>query len=77
VIVSDISMPGMDGFEFLPTVKSPTRNANIPVVALTGFGRTEDVERTRAAGFHSHLTKPLDLDLLIETLGNMSSRQNS
>ena len=77
VIVSDISMPGMDGFEFLRNVKSSTRNANIPVVALTGFGRTEDVERARAAGFHSHLTKPLDLDLLIETLRSMSSQQNS
>lgn len=77
VIVSDISMPGMDGFEFLRNVKSSTRNANIPVVALTGFGRTEDVERARAAGFHSHLTKPLDVDLLIETLRSMSSQQHS
>ena len=77
VIVSDISMPGMDGFEFLRNVKSSTRNANTPVVALTGFGRTEDVEQARAAGFHTHLTKPLDLDLLIETLRKMSSQENS
>jgi len=69
-------MPGMDGFEFLRNVKSSARNASIPVIALTGFGRTEDVERAHAAGFHSHLTKPLDLDLLIETLRSMSSQKS-
>ena len=75
VIVSDISMPGMDGFEFLRNLKSTTRNANVPVVALTGFGRTEDIERARIAGFYAHLTKPLDLDLLLSTLQNVSPRK--
>ena len=75
VIVSDISMSGMDGFEFLRNVKSSTRNANVPVVALTGFGRSEDVERAHAAGFQAHLTKPLDVDLLLATLRNMSPQK--
>ena len=75
VIVSDISMAGMDGFEFLRNVKSSRRNANVPVVALTGFGRSEDVERAHAAGFHAHLTKPLDIDLLLATLRDMSPQK--
>ena len=75
VIVSDISMSGMDGFEFLRNVKSSTRNANVPVVALTGFGRSEDVERAHAAGFQAHLTKPLDVDLPLATLRNMSPQK--
>lgn len=74
VIVSDISMPGRDGFEFLRHVKSSTRNANVPVVALTGFGRTEDIERASAAGFYAHLTKPLDVDLLLATLRNVPAQ---
>jgi two-component system CheB/CheR fusion protein len=74
VILSDISMPGMDGFEFLRNVKASTRNANVPVVALTGFGRTEDIERARAAGFYAHLTNPLDVDLLLATLRDVPSQ---
>ena len=53
VIVSDISMPEMDGFEFLRNLKLSPRNENIPVLALTGFGRTEDIERTRGRLLHS------------------------
>ncbi|HEU4508875.1 MAG TPA: ATP-binding protein [Pyrinomonadaceae bacterium] len=68
LVVSDISMPEMDGFEFLRNLKLSPRNADVPVIALTGFGRTEDVERARAAGFYTHLAKPLDIDLLIEAL---------
>lgn len=68
VIVSDISMPEMDGFEFLRNLRLSPRNENIPVLALTGFGRTEDIERARAAGFYTHLTKPLDVDILVQTL---------
>jgi PAS domain S-box-containing protein len=74
VIVSDISMPGMDGFEFLRNLKSSSRNASVPVFALTGFGRAEDIERARAAGFYIQLTKPLDLDRLLETLRHAPRR---
>jgi CheY-like chemotaxis protein len=42
----------------LPTAKSPV------LVALTGYGRNEDKERTRAAGFDHHLTKPVEIDAL-------------
>jgi two-component system CheB/CheR fusion protein len=70
VILSDISMPEMDGFEFVRKVKSSRRNSNVPIFALTGFGRPEDIQRARAAGFKGHLTKPLDFEFLIETLRN-------
>lgn len=71
VVLSDISMPGMDGFEFLRKFKLSARNANIPVLALTGLGRSDDIERARTEGFYAHLTKPLDIDLLLETLKNI------
>ena len=68
VILSDISMPGMDGFEFLRRLRQISGRQHVPVIAITGFGRTDDVERARAAGFHSHLTKPLNLAALAAVL---------
>jgi two-component system CheB/CheR fusion protein len=64
VILSDISMPEMDGFEFLTRLRQIPGRERVPVVAITGFGRLEDVDRARSAGFYSHLTKPLVLEEL-------------
>ena|GEM_PF-526206 len=65
LIISDISMPEMDGYELLKELRRQSRYAEIPAIALTGFGRQEDVERARQAGFTTHLTKPLDFDHLV------------
>jgi PAS domain S-box-containing protein len=68
VILSDISMPGMDGFELLRTLRELLGVRDTPVLALTGFGRAEDVARAKAEGFFTHVTKPIDLGQLVETL---------
>lgn len=73
VILSDISMPEMDGFEFLRRLRQITGRQDTPVIAITGFGRTDDIERARAAGFHSHLTKPLNLSALAAVLEPLSN----
>ncbi len=65
VVLSDISMPGMDGFEFLSKLRRLPGYEDVPAVALTGFGRPEDVQRAQRQGFYAHLTKPFD----IQTLG--------
>lgn len=67
VVLSDISMPGMDGFEFLRKLRELPGKADVPAIALTGFGRPEDVQRASAEGFYGHLTKPFD----IESLGRL------
>jgi PAS domain S-box-containing protein len=87
VVLSDISMPGMDGFEFIrhlraitkPSEAAPTGSASIgvPVIALTGFGRAEDLERAAAEGFFSHVTKPIDIEVLIETLRQLPMNNSS
>lgn len=76
VILSDISMPEMDGFEFLQRLRKIDGRQDVPVVAITGFGRNDDVERARAAGFYSHLTKPIDLQALTEVLEGLAAPRN-
>jgi PAS domain S-box-containing protein len=66
LILSDISMPGMDGYAFLRALREKPRHATTPAIALTGFGRPEDVEKARQAGFTTHLTKPLDFGTLVK-----------
>jgi len=76
VVLSDISMPGMDGFEFLRHLRQLPGRADVPVLALTGFGRPEDVERAKNEGFFSHVTKPFDLDALMEILKRVPQQRH-
>jgi two-component system, chemotaxis family, sensor kinase CheA len=71
VIVTDIEMPDMDGFEFAETLKS-TRWQNLPVVALSSRNRQEDVERGRACGFTDYIAK-LDREGLIDALHQIAA----
>ncbi|HJS25240.1 MAG TPA: PAS domain S-box protein, partial [Pyrinomonadaceae bacterium] len=75
VILSDISMPGMDGFEFLRNLRQLPGRADVPVLALTGFGRPEDIERAKSEGFFSHVTKPFDIDELIAVLKSLTQKK--
>lgn len=75
VMLSDISMPGMDGFELLRLLRALPGGVDLPVLALTGFGRAEDVKRAEAEGFFSHVTKPIDLAQLVEILSNLPRRK--
>ncbi len=59
LILSDLSMPVMDGWEMLYHIQTDTKLAGIPVIALTAHAMTGDRERAVAAGFHYYLTKPL------------------
>jgi two-component system CheB/CheR fusion protein len=71
VVLSDISMPGMDGFEFLSRLHALPGHHDLPAIALTGFGRPEDVQRAHGQGFYAHLTKPFDIQALAGLLQKM------
>ena len=71
VVLSDISMPEMDGFEFLSKLRKIPGKQDVPAVALTGFGRPEDVQRACNEGFYAHLTKPFDIQTLASLLQKM------
>ena len=77
VIISDVSMPEMDGFEFLRQLRDRPEHRDVPVLALTGFGRPEDIERAKTAGFFSHITKPFDLEKLAATLRTVSNTRRN
>jgi len=64
VVLLDIGMPGMDGFEVARRIRQRTEFDNIVLIALTGWGQTEDRNRTHAAGFNHHLVKPADIAVL-------------
>jgi PAS domain S-box-containing protein len=64
VMLVDIGLPGIDGFEVARRVRAAQTGRSILLVALTGYGRDEERERTRAAGFDHHLTKPVEVDAL-------------
>jgi two-component system, chemotaxis family, sensor kinase CheA len=67
VIISDIEMPGMNGFEFARKVTSETRWAKTPIVALSSFSNPRDLARGREAGFRDYVAKT-DRDALLNTL---------
>jgi two-component system, sensor histidine kinase len=63
-ILLDIGLPDMDGYEVARRLKAEERTSAAVLVAMTGYGRAEDMERSRAAGFDHHLVKPVDPDVV-------------
>ena len=64
VIVLDIGLPGMDGFEVARRLRAMDGSMAPRIVAVTGYGQEEDRRRSREAGFDQHLTKPVDPEAL-------------
>ncbi len=71
VIICDISLSGdLDGYDVAEEIRRRKELQSIFLIALSGFGRPEDKEKSRSAGFNEHLTKPTDFDALIELINN-------
>ena len=68
VIVLDINLPGMDGFQALARLQYNERTADIPVIALSASAMPKDVERGLKAGFQNYLTKPIKIPRLIQAI---------
>ena len=69
LVLMDIQLPDIDGAEALRRLRSDERTTGIPVVALTAQAMQGERERFLAAGFDGYLSKPVDVDELIETVG--------
>jgi signal transduction histidine kinase/DNA-binding response OmpR family regulator len=72
VALLDIGLPELDGYQLAQRLRSISRLKDIRLVALTGYGQTEDRQRAFAAGFDEHLVKPVDLCALERTLAGTS-----
>jgi CheY-like chemotaxis protein len=68
VVLLDIGLPGMDGYEVAQKMRELPGLRDIRLVAVTGYGRSDDRIRARDAGFDDHLTKPVEFAVLERTL---------
>ena len=74
LILMDINLPGMNGYQALRILQASAETAGIPVIALTANAMKGDREQGMAAGFADYLTKPLDIFDLLKLLGKMLQR---
>ena len=76
MIVSDIGMPGEDGYEFMRKVRAlpADQGGRTPAAALTAFARSEDRTRALRAGYQTHVTKPVELAELAAVVASLAAR---
>jgi two-component system CheB/CheR fusion protein len=72
VVISDLGLPGMDGYELARALRQQPAFGQVVFVALSGYGRDEDRQRSLDAGFDHHHVKPLDIGWLFDLLGRVS-----
>jgi PAS domain S-box-containing protein len=68
IMLLDIGLPGMDGYELARRIRQRPGGADATLIALTGWGQVEDRERSAKAGFDRHLVKPLEIEDLLRVL---------
>lgn len=71
VILSDIGLPDMSGYEVARMIRSDSGLRNIRLIAVSGYAQQQDIERAIDAGFDRHLAKPIDIAVLKKMLGEM------
>jgi PAS domain S-box-containing protein len=76
VLVSDVGMPGEDGYKLLQQLRSlaPEQGGDVPAIALTAYARTEDRIRALSSGFQVHVPKPVELAELVTVIANLTGR---
>jgi CheY-like chemotaxis protein len=74
VILMDIGLPGMNGYDAARRIRAQSVGVRMLIVALTGWGQEADRERSSEAGMDHHLIKPLDLTVLKEILDSLRAR---
>jgi CheY-like chemotaxis protein len=68
VVISDIGMPQMNGYELARALRATPGYEAVPLVAVTGFSMYDDRERSLQCGFNAHLTKPIDPNVLFQII---------
>ena len=71
VVISDIGMPGMNGYELARALRDMPDYQNVPLVAVTGYSMFDDRERSLSSGFTAHMTKPIDPRALLDLIDKL------
>jgi CheY-like chemotaxis protein len=71
VLVTDIGLPGEDGYALLQQVRAQEGRERLPAVALTAYAQAHDRTRALAAGFEAHVAKPVDPDELLAVVSGL------
>ena len=74
IVLMDIRMPKMDGYEAAKRLRAGPGGGELILVALTGWGQPEHLEKSRLAGFDAHLTKPVEAEKLLQLLASLGPR---
>ena len=74
LLLSDISMPGRNGYEFVRELRAQPRLKHLPAIAVTAFGRAEDRKEALQAGYDAHVAKPVELPALLNAIHQVVSR---
>jgi PAS domain S-box-containing protein len=77
ILISDIGMPEMDGYELIREVRSHPPTAGVKALALTAYAREEDQQAALSSGFDAYLSKPVEVSELIKTLADLLKKKAS
>ena len=71
IIISDIGMPGMNGYDLAIALRSLPEYRNVPLIAVTGFSMYDDRGRALQSGFNAHMTKPINPMSLLDLIKSL------
>lgn len=79
ILISDVGLPGEDGYELIGKIRrlAPGEGGLVPAIALTGYASLQDRETALEAGFQEHMTKPLNIDNLVELVKNLAANETA
>ncbi|GAB4471835.1 MAG: hypothetical protein Kow00124_09330 [Anaerolineae bacterium] len=73
IVIMDLAMPHLDGWQTLASMRSSTLTAHIPVIAVTAYHSVEVAEDARRAGFNAYFAKPIDIERFISQVEQVIS----
>jgi signal transduction histidine kinase/ActR/RegA family two-component response regulator len=74
IIISDIGMPEVDGYELIRRLRTLPHLSDVPAIALSGYAAQRDIDEALVAGFNAHLAKPVDRDTLVAKIEQLLKR---
>jgi CheY-like chemotaxis protein len=75
LIISDIGMPDLDGYELMRTLRKTPGLEHVPAIALSGYARDEDRDLALEAGYNAHMSKPANMTLLLYLIKKLTRQR--